>query len=570
MKNYLLILIFTVACQYRSTAQVNWQDTASSFSNIAWNNYSTSYMGKGTDSVPLLVTAIPYNGIYSVEDGSDRSAMNMTFTGSSFGFRSNLAAGLEPLYTYDSSNVYFLAPGIFQSNAAQFEFRVLQDSNIIIKPWSDITAFTDSRFQLNEFRRRFAFLGGYRSSWSKYLIVELRRKNQQQNISRAAVYWKQTKPMLLSVLTMHELNERILRVKSPFDLSFNGNELKKWKTEYNTNQLDSITGLPKQLILPAGEEELIFFVRATIYRKEALEYQLNKNEAVIVPWKHNDVDNNFIWLRDLGPGNYVLDMRYSKQRHNVTRYSFSIKPAWFQTIWFKLTLIGLKLAFIGFLIVLFKLRKQRRKTAAEHAKHEKLMLGLKSVYAQLNPHFIFNALSSIQGLVNKNDIPGANRYLSAFGMLLRSSLTYSEKQFIPLSDEIKTLDTYLSLEQLRFNFTYTIHCDEQLPVAEIEVPPLLLQPLLENAVKHGIALLKEKGNIRVVFNKQDRNLVASISDNGKGFEPAVQQSGYGLKLTNERIELLNELPGNRIIQMSNNSSTGKGTTTELVFKNWLA
>jgi two-component system, LytTR family, sensor kinase len=570
MKKFLFLLIFIGGCNHKSLTQVNWRDTTLSFSGIEWNNYSTSYMGEQSDSVPLLVTAIPYNGIYSLGDGSpERSAMDMTFSGSAFHFRSNLSANQQALYTYDSSAVYFLAPGIFRSNAAQFEYRVLLN-NSIVRHWSNITEFTDTGFQLNEFRRGFAFLGGYNSSWDNYIVVELRRKNQQQPLASTTVYWKQTRPVLLSILTMHELNERLLRMKNPFDLSFTTNDLEKWKTQYRADQLDSVTGLPKRLILPQGEKELLFFVSATIYRKEALEYQLKKNGRVFTPWQSNDIDNNFVWLRNLGPGDYVLEMRYSKQRHNLTTYSFKIKPAWFQTLLFKFATIGLALVMLGFLVLLFKLKRQRQKTAAEQAKHEKLMLGLKSVHAQLNPHFIFNALSSIQGLINKNDIPGANSYLSVFGSLVRSSLTNSEKQFIPLESEISTLETYLTLEKLRFNFSYSIHSEEQLPVATVEVPSLLLQPLVENAVKHGVALMHQKGTIRIEFCKQETDLLARVIDNGQGFIPGLKQEGYGLKLTKDRIQLLNELSQDRIIEMTINSFTGGGTTIELLFKNWLA
>jgi hypothetical protein len=570
MKKILFVLIFTAGYNYVSLSQVNWTDTTLSFKEIEWNNYSTTYMSGQSDSVPLLVTAIPYNGVYSFGSGPDHSAMDMTFNGSAFHFRSNLSAGQQALYTYDSSAVYFLAPGIFRSNAAAFEFRVLQRNDSVIRPWSNITEFTDSGFQLNEFRKGFAFLGGYSTYWDNYIVVELRRKKQDQLLASTIVYWKQIKPVLLSILTAHELNELLLRIKSPFDLSFNTNELEKWKTQYSIDQLDSTTGLPKRLILPAGEKDLVFFVQATIYRKEALEYQLKKNDRILHSWQPNDVDNSFIWLRNLGPGDYVLEMRYSKQRHNITAYSFKIKPAWFQTLLFKLVIISLTLAFVGFLVLLFKLKRQRQKTAAEHARHEKLILGLKSVQSQLNPHFIFNALSSIQGLINKNDISAANRYLSVFGSLVRSSLINSEKQFIPLETEISTLDTYLVLEKLRFDFSYTIHCEEQLPTAAIEVPSLLLQPLVENAVKHGVASMHDKGNIRIEFCKQENELLARISDNGQGFVPGLKQEGYGLKLTRDRIQLLNELSRDRSIEMTINSRPGNGTTIELLFKNWLA
>ena len=551
-------------------AQIAWRDTSLSFSELEWNNYSTSFLGEGSDSLPLLVTAIPYNGIYEMsDDESDRTALDMTFSGSGYRFRSNLEAGQNVLYTYDSSAVYFLAPGIFRSNAARYEFRVSEADGTVVRPWGAIEAFADDDFQLNQFREGFAFLGGFSSVWGHCLVAELREKGRQHILSGATVCWQETRPALLSVLTMDELNERLLRLKKPFDLSFDANEQQKWAKSYPPEELDSITGLPKHLVLPPGEDELLFFLRANIYRKEALEYRLLKNGRTSGPWRPNDVDNNFIWLRGLAPGDYVLEMRYAKQRHNVTAYPFSIAAAWYQSWLFKMLAAALTIVFFASLVLLYQLRRQRQKTAAEQAKQERLALGLKSIYAQLNPHFIFNALSSIQGLVNKNDIAGANRYLSAFGNLVRNSLTGSEKTFIPLEQEIGTLDTYLSLEQLRFGFSYSIRLAENFPVTVVEIPSLLLQPLVENAVKHGVAAMQEKGEVRVTFHTRQQDMIVQIADNGQGFLPEKQVGGYGLKLTADRIHLLNELSAGRFITLTIRSAPDEGATIELLFKNWL-
>jgi two-component system LytT family sensor kinase len=569
MKKIFLLLILS-GWFIQMAAQVNWKDSSSHFSDITWNNYSTSYIGDDNTNTALLITAIPYNGVYDFGNGGpERTPMDMTFNGSAYHFRSNLKT-CQVLYTYDSSDVYFMAPEIFPTNANQFEFRVLEDDTIIIKPWSNITSFTDSTFRLNVFHPGFAFLGGYHTGWDQVLIFELRKKNQSSLISSTTVYWQQIRPVLLSVLTTHQLNEWLLHVKRPTETSYDAKALSDAGALEAAVRPDSNNNLSKPLILPSSEKELYFFIRGNVYRKDALEYQLAKNGDIIKPWSPNEIDNNYILLQNLSPGKYTLSVRYRKQRHNISNWHFEIKAAWFQTGLFKLVVGILTLLFIGSLVMIWRFSILRKRSLAKQARQERLMLGLKATYSQLNPHFIFNALSSIQGLINKNDINAANRYLSVFGNLVRSSLTSSDKAFIPLSHEINTLETYLVLEQLRFNFTWTIDTDKQLPGEEIEVPPLLLQPLVENAVKHGIASLHEKGTIHVSIEKKGIDLVIQISDNGSGFDPGQQITGYGLKLTKDRIQLLNELSADRNIIITINSNNGKGTNIDFLFKNWLA
>ncbi len=114
-------------------AQVNLKITNRA-PDIAWDNYSTSFLGEGSDSIPLIVTAIPYNGIYDFNDGhSGNTPMDMSFEG--YRFRSQLANTRQQLYTYDSGEVYFLTPGLFKHNADQFEFRVLENNQKEIQPW---------------------------------------------------------------------------------------------------------------------------------------------------------------------------------------------------------------------------------------------------------------------------------------------------------------------------------------------------------------------------------------------------------------------------------------------------
>jgi two-component system, LytTR family, sensor kinase len=183
----------------------------------------------------------------------------------------------------------------------------------------------------------------------------------------------------------------------------------------------------------------------------------------------------------------------------------------------------------------------------------------------LNPHFIFNSLSSIQGLINTNKLNDANLYLSEFSNLMRNTLTESDKLYQILQKEIELLQTYLKLEQLRFQFEFKIETDDIEKINDIRIPSLLLQPIVENAVKHGVAELREKGKISIHFYAINSNLIVEIKDNGKGFPVKNHLNGYGLKITDERISLLNKINGQKIekkIFRMNNE-----TVVEIIFKN---
>ncbi len=279
--------------------------------------------------------------------------------------------------------------------------------------------------------------------------------------------------------------------------------------------------------------------------------------------KEIGISKHRVLLRNLKPGTtYLLSIYYKLQPENGVLYKIVIAPAWYQTSGFKWILgISICLLLIVFTYVFYnyKIRRQNQEKA-------RIDLELKSIRSQLNPHFIFNALSSIQGLINNNEIDKANIYLSEFGSLMRDTLSGNNTINNTLSAEIKILDRYLQLEQLRFGFNFQINTTNKINGSEIEIPSLLLQPLVENAVKHGVSAMREQGKVDINFEKQDSDLVIKITDNGKGFSEE-SSNGYGIKLTRERIQLLNQVNKDQPVSFDINS-TKSGTTVLLSFKNW--
>ncbi|RZK36911.1 MAG: sensor histidine kinase [Pedobacter sp.] len=225
-------------------------------------------------------------------------------------------------------------------------------------------------------------------------------------------------------------------------------------------------------------------------------------------------------------------------------------------------LIGLLVGLIGVYIK----RKNKRKVKYEQHQKELAQLKLDYVRSQLNPHFLFNALAGIQNLMNKNEIDQANRYLSKFARLTRNVL--DSKELVSLTEERTLLDDYLQMEQLRFGFQYKINAAAGLDTDNIEIPAMLLQPFVENAVKHGIAEKGNEGKIEISFEKNDADLILKITDSGKGFDEGKAYNGLGLVLSKNRISLLNTIYKDTPFVLSVKSNSG-GTTVTITLTQWL-
>ena len=180
------------------------------------------------------------------------------------------------------------------------------------------------------------------------------------------------------------------------------------------------------------------------------------------------------------------------------------------------------------------------------------LLALKSLRTQMNPHFIFNALNSVNSFIAKNDERTANRYLTDFSTLMRSVLVNSEEDFISLEKELELLTLYLKLEHSRFQdkFDYELNVDEAIDQGQFEIPPMLLQPYIENAVWHGLRYKKEKGSLKVSLVLKDKEtILIEISDNGIGrqqskalkTEHQKKQQSKGMQNIKQRIAILNEM-----------------------------
>lgn len=180
------------------------------------------------------------------------------------------------------------------------------------------------------------------------------------------------------------------------------------------------------------------------------------------------------------------------------------------------------------------------------------LLALKSLRSQMNPHFIFNALNSVNSFIALNDERTANKYLSDFSHLMRAVLENSEEDFIPLSKEIELLQHYTKLEHFRFQdkFDYIITVDESININEFQIPPMLLQPYIENAVWHGLRYKTEKGHLNINIVQQNKTeITITITDDGIGrkrskalkTENQQKQNSKGMGNIKKRVAILNEM-----------------------------
>jgi len=179
-------------------------------------------------------------------------------------------------------------------------------------------------------------------------------------------------------------------------------------------------------------------------------------------------------------------------------------------------------------------------------------LGQKLLRSQMNPHFIFNSLGAIQNFMMKNDGRKAAFYLSSFSSLMRSILKNSREEMITLQEEIQTIENYLNLHQLRLGekLSFSVSVSDELESESVVIPPMLVQPFVENAIIHGIEKMEEKGHISVTFGKENKQLKISVTDNGKGFEHGEQKEthvSYALQIFKERVANLKKTVGAEII-----------------------
>lgn len=303
------------------------------------------------------------------------------------------------------------------------------------------------------------------------------------------------------------------------------------------------------------------------------QYQL---EGIDKKWVTNPYINHIIEYKSLPPNTYTFKVKalHKFKESETLYYSFTIEKPYWERWWFYLSIITTFLV-ITFIIFRFQIRRQKIKT---RLKNQLSLTKLTALKSQMNPHFIFNSLNSIQDLILQQDRQNAYNYISKFALLVRKILHHSDKDLIEFEEEVKVLTVYLELEELRFkkDFSFSINTND---IRDIEIPPMLIQPFIENALKHG--LLHRKGNktLSIIFNLTNDILTCEITDNGIGRQKSYEikqrqkktHDSFSVKSIINRFDILKDLYGHDIgIEfddlITDNESSGTKVILKIPFK----
>ncbi|MFZ1785281.1 MAG: histidine kinase [Ferruginibacter sp.] len=327
----------------------------------------------------------------------------------------------------------------------------------------------------------------------------------------------------------------------------------------------------KEYTLPYDKNDIsIYFSGADLTGYYPLfEYRVNDGS-----WLKTDKNNIVLTL---APGRYKIQIRGLKRDGTASSHSETISvyvktPFWKNGIFWTIT--GLALFAIS-LLVLERRNRQKRKVEVEKVLTEKKLteLEMQALKAQINPHFVFNCLNSIKGFIFDKDFKQADKYLDKFSDLMRTTIDNSDAAIISLENEISYLDNYLQLEKLRFEdqFDYSITVSEDVDEKKCFVPAMLLQPYVENAIRHGMRFLEnKKGQINITAKTENNWLVCVIDDNGIGREKAaelkskrhIEYQSRGMNISKRRSELY----GIEQEVTDKKNSLGKATGTTITLK----
>lgn len=308
---------------------------------------------------------------------------------------------------------------------------------------------------------------------------------------------------------------------------------------------DSILHPSATYKLNSNQRKIQFiFSTPTIKNHETIRYHY-KLIGYDVNWNINNYESNKISYSALAPGDYTFYVKVENQGRfsEIISRSFSIAAPYYSRWWF-ISLVIISFLAIVYFIYRWQLSIQQKKSQQINELNASKLTAIQS---QMNPHFIFNSLNSIQDLILKGDVEHSYSYITTFSNLVRRTLNYSEKDFIDFDQEIKLLELYLSLEKLRFkkDFTYTIDIKN---VEDIMLPPLLVQPFIENSLLHGLLHKEGQKKLTITFELKD-TLICIVEDNGIGREKAKtiklrqhsEHESFSGKAIHKRFEILSNV-----------------------------
>jgi len=290
-----------------------------------------------------------------------------------------------------------------------------------------------------------------------------------------------------------------------------------------------------------------------------LYYRINNGE-----WEEV-LDGRTLQFASLASGNYLVEFKIHEQISDI-RLEFLIENPFWKTAWFVAFVVFAALS-LGFWYYRWQLTKLKNKNKLLE---EKIILEqqlnksvLTSIKSQMNPHFFYNALNTIQAYIFTNDKTKANTYLAKFSKLTRLILEQSEKESITLGEEVDALTLYLELEKMRFkdDFSYQIHFTNIDSKEDIELPSMIIQPYIENAIKHGLLHKESEKKLYIQFEENQTHLVVVIDDNGIGRKRSAELN----KIKNEKYQSFSTQANEKRLEILN-KATSKKVGVEIIDK----
>lgn len=300
--------------------------------------------------------------------------------------------------------------------------------------------------------------------------------------------------------------------------------------------------------LPYANSNFRIDFSATAFRSKGNFFYEHRLTGLDAEWVRSEASNPYVVYSSLPPGDYTFEVRALNENFvagDSQSFHFTVSPPVWQTWWFYLLA---SITFVVLVVVVYSLRirylRQRIQISTRLAASQ-----LTALKAQMNPHFMYNALNSIQDLVTNKDVKNSNLYLGKFSSLMRKILDASGAEEISLQEEVEILNLYLELEKLRFgdDFTYELRVDDAIDTNSVLLPSMIFQPFVENAIKHGLLHKRGEKKLSIHFTA-NTVLTCTITDTGVGRKRAAEiqsrfsekHASFATKATEKRIELLSK------------------------------
>ncbi|WP_229311790.1 sensor histidine kinase [Larkinella rosea] len=320
--------------------------------------------------------------------------------------------------------------------------------------------------------------------------------------------------------------------------------------------LRNLSATPPDIVLDHDQNQFSFEMAALNFDNPGANRYAYRLEGSEEKWNQTGT-RPFASYTNVPSGDYVLHVIAANNdgiwNREGYRLRITIRTPFWETWWFRTAALAALIALVFFIAQWRNRRVAKEQQEKSDLRERIAMSEMKALRSQMNPHFLYNSLNAVRLFVLQNDSDNADKYLVKFARLMRLILGNSRQEWVPLASETEQLQLYLELEQLRFNhkFDFAIETDPSLDQERVAIPPMIIQPYIENAILHGIAHKKSRGFIQVCIKPVGEQLECMVDDDGVGRQKsaalkrssATSHQSVGLKVTEERLQLIQQRSG---------------------------